>query len=120
MLLDLYSKRRKRERGEFSDVYQYEDIPHSLRVQVVHMLKEAFTTERNTFSGEANKEIKKINEALCREYGIFKLADENDEGFNELTHFLLQTKNYEQVLDVIELTFQFIDKSIRQCTSGLR
>ncbi|CAK8714020.1 Abortive infection C-terminus [Candidatus Electrothrix aarhusensis] len=114
MLLDLYSKKRKRERGEFSDVYQYEDIPSSLRVQVVHMLKEAFATEGGYFSGEAKKNIKQINSLLCREYGVFKLADEYYEGFEELSKFLLQTEDYEQVLDVIELTFRIIDSSIRK------
>lgn len=114
MLFDLFSKRRKKERGDYPDVYQYEDIPTPFRVQIVHMLQEAFTSDGRAFTNRAAQRIKDINKALCREYGIFKLAREYDEGFEELANFLLQTKDYEQALDVIELTFRFIDYSIRQ------
>ncbi|WPD25072.1 MAG: hypothetical protein SD837_02840 [Candidatus Electrothrix scaldis] len=94
--------------------YQYEDIPNPLRVQVVHMLKEAFMIEGKYFSSEADETIKEINKVLCREYGVFRLSDEYDKAFSELADFLLQTKDYEQALDVIELTFRIIDKSIRK------
>lgn len=114
MLFNLFSKRRKNERGDYPDVYQYEEIPNSFRVQVVHMLQEAFAHEGNDFTYEATETIKEINKALSREYGIFKLAGKYDEGFQELANFLLQTEDYEQALDVIELTFRFIDRSIRK------
>ncbi len=35
MITDIYSKRQKRLRGEFPDVYQYEDIPNELRNQII-------------------------------------------------------------------------------------
>jgi len=114
VLFDLFSKRRKKERGDYPDVYQYEKIPNSFRVQVVHMLQEAFAYKGKEFAYEAIETIKEINKALCREYGVFKLAGKYDEGFEELANFLLQTEDYEQALDVIELTFRFIDRSIRQ------
>ena len=38
---NLFSKRQRRQRGEMPDVYQYEDIPHPLRVQLVHILRDA-------------------------------------------------------------------------------
>jgi hypothetical protein len=114
MLFDLFSKRRKKERGDFPDVYQYEEIPNPFRVQVVHMLQEAFASEGKHFTGDAIEVIKEINSALCREYGVFKLAGKYDEGFEELANFVLQEQDHEKVLDVIELTFRFIDKSIRK------
>jgi len=114
VLFDLFSKRRKKERGDFPDVYQYTDIPNSLRVQVVHMLQEAFAKEGEYITPEAVNAIKEINKALCREYGVFKLAGKYDEGFEELANFALQTDDHEKVLDVIELSFRFIDKSIRE------
>ena len=36
-IYNLFSKRQKRLRGDVPDVYQYETIPHELRVQVVHI-----------------------------------------------------------------------------------
>ncbi len=113
MLFDLFSKRRKKERGEFPDVYQYEDIPNSLRVQIVHMLQEAYASDGNWFTEEARNTIKEINKILCREYGLFKLAGKHVEGFDELANFFLQTEDHEKALDVIEITFRFIDNSIR-------
>lgn len=40
--VEIYSKRQKKLRGEFPDVYQYESIPEKLRVQIVHILIDAF------------------------------------------------------------------------------
>lgn len=39
---DIFSKREKRLRGELPDVYQYENIPPELRVQVIQIWYEAF------------------------------------------------------------------------------
>ena len=36
-IYELFSKRQKRLRGEVTDVYQYEDIPQELRVQIVRI-----------------------------------------------------------------------------------
>ena len=113
MLFDLYSKRRKRERGEFPDVYQYENIPVSFRVQFIHMTREAFTHKNGWITDEAIKLITQINNILRREYGVFKLAGKYDEGLNEIFNFVLQTEEYEKTLDVIEIVFRVIDKSIR-------
>ena len=41
-IYDIFSKRQKRLRGEFPDVYQYETIPNELRVQVIHIWRDAF------------------------------------------------------------------------------
>lgn len=114
MLFNLYSKRKKKERGEYPDVYQYEDIQHTFRVQLVQMLREAFARKNGYFSDKANSTIKDINNVLCREYGVFRLAGEHDKGFDELSKFILQATEHEKVLDVIELTFKYIDKVIRR------
>jgi len=97
-----------------SDVYQYDNIPESLRVQIVHIIKEAFAREGEYFTDEAEKTINWINKNLCREYGIFNLAGEYDKGFQELANFILQTKDHEKVLDAIEIACKLIDLSIRE------
>ncbi len=45
-IVELFSKRQKKLRGEVPDIYQYEDIPQKLRVQIVHIIKDTF----NSFS----------------------------------------------------------------------
>ena len=41
-VFDLFSKRQKHGRGEVPDVYQYKTIPEGLRVQIVHIIRDAF------------------------------------------------------------------------------
>jgi len=36
----LFSKRQKKLRGEFPDVYQYEEIPQEFRVQIIHIIQD--------------------------------------------------------------------------------
>ena len=47
---DLFSKRQKRLRGEVPDVYQYDDIPSPLRVQIAYIIKDALGDSRNVLS----------------------------------------------------------------------
>ncbi len=41
-IFDIFSKRQKRIQGEIPDAYQYETIPHELRVQIVHIWRDLF------------------------------------------------------------------------------
>src|ERR1035441_959023 len=75
-IFDLYSKRRKRERGEIPDVYQYTDIPNALRVQVVHIWTSAFG-EPQQYT-KAHELFQQMHDALCREYGVFDLTERRE------------------------------------------
>ncbi len=46
-IIDLFSKRQKRERGEMPDTWRHDVLPPPLRVQVVHIWNEAFGLPRN-------------------------------------------------------------------------
>jgi len=39
-VFDLYSKRQKRIRGEVPDVYAYDELPKTLRVQIEYLIKQ--------------------------------------------------------------------------------
>lgn len=67
-IFDLFSKRQKRLRGEIPDVYVYDGLPPPLRVQIVHIWKDSFTLTHYKF----------IVDTLCREYGVFCLAETNN------------------------------------------
>lgn len=105
-IFDLYSKRKKREASK-ADVYQYEDIPDTLRVQVVHIWRSAFGNP-----DEYNSPVPRIfglfHDALCREYGVFQLTKRNEGYFDNVANYMLQTDDIERVLDIIELSFKFI------------
>lgn len=111
-IIDLFSKRQKQLRGEVPDVYQYNDIPYALRVQVIHIWKDAFGEYR--YGNEVSKVFDDIHDALCREYGRFTLTDAARSKFEAVSRFLLNTEDYEKALDVIELSFQVIDALVRE------
>ncbi len=107
-VFDIFSKRQKRQRGEIPDVYQYETIPQELRVQVVHILRDALG------EGSEADPYKFIHETLCREYGKFTLGESYDSDQEAVLNFFLRTKEIEKAIDVIELTFQYIDRYVRE------
>ena len=115
-IYELFSKRQKRLRGEVPDVYQYETIPQELRVQVVHIWRDVLgEIERGSFGdlwGAAYEVYQDIHDALCREYGIFALGEEKNL-FERVGNFLLKEEDMEKTLDVIELSFLYIDRVVR-------
>lgn len=97
-VFDLFSKRQKRERGEVPDVYQYEDIPQPLRVQVVHILRDALWEEYDLDPYEI------IHKVLCREYGVFSLVESYNSYSAAVFNFFLSTTEIEKAIDVIEVS----------------
>ena len=113
-IFDLFSKRQKRKRGKIPDIFQYKELPHAFRVQVVHILSDALgdpvpydSTTSNTF--------KALHDTLCREYGVFYLSDEAKSGSYHAAvyNFFLRCEDHEKALDVIELSFRFVDTIAR-------
>jgi hypothetical protein len=119
-ILDLFSKRQKRLRGEVPDVYVYNKIPVPLKVQIVHLWHDALggIDEYNRLGGRINDVYKVIVEALCREYGRFRLYEEEEyRGRNylkELTDFFLEEQDPERILDAVELSFRIIEDDARK------
>ena len=97
-VFDLFSKRQKRERGEVPDVYQYETMPQPLRVQIVHILRDALGEESYT------NDYKYIHDALCREYGVFTLGESYNSDSEAFFNFFLRTTEIEKAIDVIEIS----------------
>lgn len=76
-IFDLFSKRQKKLRGEVPDVYTYDVIPDSLRVQIVHIWQDSNgnDTEYHDSYLRVKESYKFIVETLCREYGVFELVN---------------------------------------------
>lgn len=113
-VFDLFSKRQKRLRGEYPDVYVYDELPKAFRVQVVHIIKDALG--KDTYNtNHMSDAYKFVHDTLCREYGLFKLTDSYDESFEQVTFkFFLKEQSVEKVLDVIEMFFRLIDIYFRK------
>ena len=45
MIIDIFSKRLRRLRGDVPDVYSYETIPQGLRIQIVYIWKDTLGGE---------------------------------------------------------------------------
>jgi len=106
-VFDLFSKRQKRVRGEVPDVYVYDDLPQPLRVQIVHIIKDAFGID-NYGSDHAAKAYKLVNQTLCREFGVFQLIKYPESDQHAVFNFFLQEEAVERALDVVELCFKLI------------
>ncbi|WP_197054390.1 STM4504/CBY_0614 family protein [Nitrosococcus oceani] len=59
-----------------------------------------------------------IVDTLCREYGMFQLPTAGQYQrrmyLTELANYLLQVEDMERQLDIVELSFRYIDRSIRK------
>jgi hypothetical protein len=117
-IFDLFSKRQKRLRGEIPDVYQYENMPEPLRVQIVHIITDALgiTKDRVGHPNRPKRAYEFIHSTICREYGVFTLGQGNyDERVEEnVLQFILNESDIEKVLDVVELTFKYIEIYIKE------
>src|SRR5215469_1144700 len=101
--LDLFSKRQKKLRGQIPDVFVYDQVPHALRVQIVHIWRDTIGST-SIFQTPADNVYKKIVKSLCREYGVFTLAPGNSPE-EILANFLLNESDVERVLDCVEVSF---------------
>ncbi|MCK8086844.1 hypothetical protein [Vibrio sp. 1CM8B] len=118
-IFDLFSKRQKRLRGDVPDVYSYDSLPNSLRVQIIHIWDDALGNNQQYWDfGDVRDTYKFIVDTLCREYGLFKLPTAKDYGerhyLEELANYLLKEQDVEKQLDVVEMTFKAINKLTRE------
>jgi hypothetical protein len=111
-VFDLFSKRQKVLRKEVPDVYEYDEIPQPLRVQIAHILRDIFGERVAYDSNGCVAAFTHIEQLVCREYGLFKfpsIPNNFDEDANErVIHFLLTEQNHERILDVVEVSFRFL------------
>ncbi|WP_440464781.1 STM4504/CBY_0614 family protein [Psychrobacter sp. ASPA161_6] len=118
-IVDLFHIRQKRIRGEYPDVYQYEDIPEQLKNKIVNIWRETIGRDRVAYSQRTikpNREyLKSCYIALCKGFGVLNLGtnisnDEYDIIYLDVIteHFLYQT-NIDEMLSVIELMTQYTE-----------
>ena len=116
-MIEIFSKRQKKLRGEIPDAYTYDDLSEPLRVQIVHILTDTLGGDRSYGENHRVREAYDfIVHTLHKEYGVFCLPGlgRHVEGYYmELTGYLLHEKDIERVLDGVELAFLAIDKITR-------
>ena len=116
-IFDLFSKRQKRLRGEVPDIYTYDKVPNNLKVQIVHIIQDAIGEDKGHYGApkKPKQAYETIFDILCREYGKFSLTDVFRESKQEqVLNYFLQTNETEVALDIIELSFKYIDRIIKK------
>jgi hypothetical protein len=117
-IFDLYSKRKKRESGKKPDVYTYDQLPDTLKVQIIHVWNETIGAKFFTRQHEPNRPSDSYQEiiyVLRKEAGVFSFSDETFDAkdsvyaYSELCKYFLRDKYVEHNLDVVELTCKWIE-----------
>jgi len=116
---EIFSKRQKILRGDVPDVFTYDRIPLPLRVQVIHIWGDTLGHQKN-YPDMAGETYTALHDKLCREYGCFDLVDESYVSAEDKLRKYLETCGTENALDVIELSFRYIDTLLRDGNARYR
>lgn len=114
-VFDIYAKRKQQqEKAGQPDVYKYDEIPESLRIQVMYIWQTAIGTWQKgnyDYSDEPPESIWiAINNILCRELGLLSLGKDRDQPFTKCCTFLFAESNIDNILSLIEVSFRMIEK----------
>lgn len=104
-IVPLFSKRQKELRGEVKDVYVYDVLSSTFRMQLSYMIQDLLGGHSNlTFEG--SKVYDTIVKILKKEYGVQKLASIYEKNaYQELHNFVLSEPDAERCLDAVELCY---------------
>jgi hypothetical protein len=122
-IVNIFSKRKKQlEKAEKPDVYQYDSLPEGFRVQVSHIWRTAmgaWVAGRYVEPPPSNRLWKSLHDALSREEKLFHLGDGYTDPCGQCHQYLL-TADTGGALDIIELSFRVIDRSVRKLGAPAR
>ena len=116
---DTYSHRKCVREGDVPDVYTYNELPEKLRVQIVQICRAAIG-RFHTYSGmefgqvtHNNEGWSFIHDTVARERGVFELSSQH--GLDaKCADFILTHWSVDEVLDLVEVSFCYIDRFARQ------
>ena len=124
-IFDLPSKRQKKSQDCDPDTYRYDDIPEKLRTQIFWIMGDVLGKQEqydkfSWSSGYIHHTVRKsyddIRDYLCREYGELRLTKgyrKHKNKMKDLVNFFLQENDVGRALDIIELSFHFVDTYTR-------
>ena len=101
-ILDLFSYRKRVADGAVPDVYVYDRLPDELRVQIVHLWRDAIGSWEANYDAWAT-----VHDTVAREHGVFRLSRGRWHG-EQCDNFLLGGPAVDRVLDLFEASFQYI------------
>jgi hypothetical protein len=112
VIWELFSKRQKKLKGEVPDVYTYEEIPQTLRVQIIHIIKDTLGEDTGYNTNLSRDVYKFIHKTLCKEYGVFTLKDRAQNDAEAILTYFLTCEDCNHSLDIIEIVFRIIENYV--------
>ena len=121
-VLNLYSYHKKAAEGGTPDVFTYDKLPERLRIQIIHIWREAIG-RYFVYSGfpydravENNEDWEVIHDQFAKERGVFNLGGERQID-SRCENYFVNCKSVEIALDLVDYTFLYIDKVAREFSS---
>ena len=111
-MFEVFSKRNGN--GQKSDVLSYDSLPQQLKVQTIYIWNEviiklpAFIIHRGR---GANQIYSDIQQAICKEQGVFKLTNNTNIPEEDVCNYFLRENDLGKCLDVIELVFNYMSQA---------
>ncbi|MCY4383695.1 MAG: hypothetical protein OXE44_11165 [Nitrospinae bacterium] len=112
-IIDIFSRRMRRAEKTEPDVYQYDEIPETLRVQVYRIFSKSIGNSYYKLFNERNKIWDRLRETIAQELGRITIAHQ-DEPRKDCLHFLQSEQDIYQWMDLVELGMQAIDQDCRK------
>jgi hypothetical protein len=103
-IFKLFSTRQKEAKGEIPEIFTYNVLPHSLRVQIIHILNDV-VGEDSTGYGSNDYCFTFIRDILLKEHALFELVKYPENPRQEVINYFLQLKDDDRVLDIVDLAF---------------
>jgi hypothetical protein len=114
-IMNLYSKRKKLEQGG-AEVYQYDDLPEKLRVQLVYILRDAIGEwDSNPM---ANQWWTAIHDMVAREKGLARLSKTGNDQYRACMGCVLEAAT-DDVLDLLEAALTYFEVVVQRRYKGL-
>lgn len=113
-LPDIFSRRKRLAQGEHSDVYSYDELPQKVRVQIIHILRDAIGPY-TAYSDPPGKSVYNyIVRVMRKELGVFFLGNyQNEDADEELLAWFQAETEIDRMIDFLELSMRLIDMHVR-------
>lgn len=125
MIFELFSERKRKASSErVEDVYQYEDAPKKLRVQLQQILVEALGRYYDpgpydiSSPPQNNAAWDAIHGILCRELGLHRLT--GDLTAAEQVVGFIGTSNLDNLIDTVEVSVRYLERVMGDLNDGYR
>ncbi|NQU59961.1 MAG: HEPN domain-containing protein [Rhodospirillales bacterium] len=117
-VFELFSTRKhKAESAGETDVYQYDELPQKVRVQISKIWDDAIGRywkpsgySMGSTPYHNNDYWQEIHDIVAREKGVFHLGDNYDNAKKRCNSHLMNSDNIDDCMDIIEISFKVIDK----------